>query len=165
MPVRVWGIIHRKKRKEESAKTVNETTLNELVTLTTLWTTAPRMLALISSRSGSKSAMILRLALQGHHGPLVFFIWCIEVSVHINHFKSLHWHSDIVWILWQWVQILYHLFHISFFFFFFFFCFFVFLLFFFAMPWPVTMPVAWIERNYFYTCPRKILKKSQKYRF
>ena len=31
------------------------------------------MFALISSRSGSQSAMLLRWALQGHHGPLVFF--------------------------------------------------------------------------------------------
>ena len=30
-----------------------------------------RMFALISSRSGSQSAMMLRGALQGHHGPLV----------------------------------------------------------------------------------------------
>ena len=30
------------------------------------------MFALISSRSGSQSAMLLRWALQGHHGPLVF---------------------------------------------------------------------------------------------
>ena len=29
------------------------------------------MFALISSRSGSQSAMLLRWALQGHHGPLV----------------------------------------------------------------------------------------------
>ena len=29
------------------------------------------MFALISSRSGSQSAMMLRWALQGHHGPLV----------------------------------------------------------------------------------------------
>ena len=29
------------------------------------------MFALISSRSGSQSAMMLRRALQGHHGPLV----------------------------------------------------------------------------------------------
>ena len=30
------------------------------------------MFALISSRSGSQSAMLLRWALQGHHGPLVY---------------------------------------------------------------------------------------------
>ena len=32
------------------------------------------MFALISSRSGPQSAMLLRWALQGHHGPLVFLI-------------------------------------------------------------------------------------------
>ena len=31
------------------------------------------MFALISSRSGSQSAMLLRWVLQGHHGPLIFF--------------------------------------------------------------------------------------------
>ena len=39
------------------------------------------MFALISSRSGSQSAMILRWALQGHHGPLVFvFFLCVCVG-------------------------------------------------------------------------------------
>ena len=33
------------------------------------------MFALISSRSGSQSAMLLRWALQGHHGPLVFLFF------------------------------------------------------------------------------------------
>ena len=36
------------------------------------------MFALISSRSGSQSAMLLRWALQGHHGPLVSTCSCLE---------------------------------------------------------------------------------------
>ena len=37
-----------------------------------------RMFALISSRSGSQSAMILRWALQGHHGSFFFFFFISE---------------------------------------------------------------------------------------
>ena len=36
------------------------------------------MFALISSRSGSQSAMMLRCALQGHHGPLIFDLWLVH---------------------------------------------------------------------------------------
>ena len=40
------------------------------------------MFALISPRSGSQSAMLLRWALQGHHGPLVLLLQCfMEISV------------------------------------------------------------------------------------
>ena len=37
------------------------------------------MFALISSRSGSQSAMLLRWALQGHHGPLVLSYLTLKV--------------------------------------------------------------------------------------
>ena len=44
-----------------------------------------RMFALISSRSGSHSAMLLRWALLGHHGPLVLFF----PEVRIWHFMQI----------------------------------------------------------------------------
>ena len=45
----------------ESAKTVNEMTLNELVKLTTLWTTGPRILLYICRRIGKSCAGFIYL--------------------------------------------------------------------------------------------------------
>ena len=43
------------------------------------------MFALISSRSGSRSAMLLRWALQGHYGPLVVFFCNSTYSLYLEH--------------------------------------------------------------------------------
>ena len=68
------------------------------------------MFALISSRSGSQSAMLLRWALQGHYGPLVFCIMDFGLTlVLLNPDMSClckqcrsrsvgFWRSQLIWI-------------------------------------------------------------------
>ena len=52
------------------------------------------MFAFISSRSGSQSAMLLRWALQGHHGPLV-----------VNSYVVFHILMIFVYVSWLYIQL------------------------------------------------------------
>ena len=52
----------------ESAKTVNEMTLNELVKLTTLWTTGPRLTVSTDSVGGQQMPWSAYTNVQADHG-------------------------------------------------------------------------------------------------
>ena len=86
------------------SQSISHATLSYLL-IYSFWTLI-RMFALISSRSDSQSAMLLRWALQGHHGPLVIIIInCQRTNKENDIFYLIFWTKWSFLMIWSFIYI------------------------------------------------------------